>query len=211
MAGEDEARRRAEFMIALTTEHFALQSSRGGTISESASRTSLYITTLSSAVVALALVAQLAKATFFIFALAVLPVVFFLGVVTYGRLLQTGVEDTLYARAISRIRHEYAAIDPEQAAYFHETGVDQVGLTAVGLFSLRWQQFLSSAAVIAIVNSVVGGVFIAIVLTSVASAPVWAVALIGAAASMLIAVGFLAHQRRAWMAVVRLMPMRSEL
>ncbi|HKW70530.1 MAG TPA: hypothetical protein VJP81_08090 [Candidatus Dormibacteraeota bacterium] len=31
--------------------------------------------------------------TFFIFALAILPVVFFLGAVTYYRLLQTGVEE----------------------------------------------------------------------------------------------------------------------
>jgi len=92
------------FMQALGAEFSMLQGARGATISESASRSGLYMTTLSGAVVALALVAQASKfgVTFFIFALAILPVVFFLGVVTYYRLLETGVEDVIYARASAR-------------------------------------------------------------------------------------------------------------
>lgn len=69
-------------MQALGAEFGMLQSARGGTISESSSRSGLYMTTLSSSVVALALVAQASRfgQAFFIFALAVLPVVFFLGI-----------------------------------------------------------------------------------------------------------------------------------
>jgi hypothetical protein len=60
------------FMQALGAEFSMLQGARGATISESASRSGLYMTTLSGAVVALALVAQASKfgVTFFIFALA---------------------------------------------------------------------------------------------------------------------------------------------
>jgi len=77
MAEADDAqaaRRRSEFLQALTTEHFALQGARSGTISESAARSSLYMTSLSSSVVALALVGQVSKLgeAFHIFALVIL-------------------------------------------------------------------------------------------------------------------------------------------
>jgi len=211
MAADDDAlssRRRSEFMQALTTEHTALQSARSSTVSESAARSGLYLTTLSSAVVALALVGQVSKFgdAFLVFALAILPVVFFLGLVTYGRLLQTGVEDVIYARAIGRIHRVYEGIDPNQAEYFQQTQIDQVGLQSVGLFKLRWQQFLASAAAIAVVNAVVGGGFIAIVAGAIWKAPLAAIGL-GAVASVLLAAGFLRHQWRTWMRVDKALPL----
>jgi len=207
---EEQGRRRGEFMLALTTEHSALQSARSATISESASRSALYLTTLSSAVVVMALVVQVSRLgqAFFVFAFAILPVVFFLGVVTFGRLLQTGVEDVIYARAISRIRSFYSAIEPSRADYFAETSVGQVGLASVGLFKLRWQQFLASAAAIAVVNAVVGGAFVALTVRGLferAGVPV--VALIGAAVALLLAFGFLRYQWRAWMHVADALPL----
>jgi hypothetical protein len=51
-------------------------------------------------------------------------------------LLQSGVEDVIYARAVSRIRSFYSAIEPSRADYFAETSVDQVGLAAMGLFNV---------------------------------------------------------------------------
>ena len=211
MAADDDAqssRRRSEFMQALTTEHTALQSARSSTVSESAARSGLYLTTLSSAVVALALVGQVSKFgnAFLIFALAILPVVFLLGLITYGRLLQTGVEDVIYARAIGRIHRVYVGIDPNQAQYFKQTQIDQVGLAAVGLWKLRWQQFLASAAAIAIVNAVVGGAFIAIVAGAVSKSTVAAIA-VGAGASLLLAALVLRHQWRTWMRVAKALPL----
>jgi len=206
-----EGRRRSELMQALTTEHFTLQSARSSTVSESAARSSLYLTTLSSAVVALALAAQASTfgQAFVIFALTVLPVVFFLGLVTYGRLLQSGVEDTIYARAISQIRRFYEAIDPSQAGYFHEVFHDRAGLQAVGLYRRHWQQFLAAAAMVAMVNAVVGGVFVAITIGYAFRPPVWATAAVGGLAAVLLALGFLTHQRRAWNRVDAAVPATS--
>jgi hypothetical protein len=206
MPADDEAlalRRRDEFLQALTTEHTAFQSARSSTISESAARSSLYLGTLSSAVVALALVGQVTKLgdAFLVFALAILPVVFFLGLVTYGRLLQTGVEDVIYARAIGKIHRVYESIDPQQKQFFKQTQIDQVGLQSVGLFNLHLQQFLASAAMVAMVNAVVGGVFIAIVVEAALRIPVGAAILIGAVASLLLAAAVLRHQWRTWMRV----------
>jgi hypothetical protein len=94
---------------ALTTEHFTLQTARSATIMESNGRSALFLSTVSSAVVALAFIGQVADVgqPFFLFALAVLPTLFLLGLLTYLRLAQSASEDLLYSRAINRIRRYY--------------------------------------------------------------------------------------------------------
>jgi hypothetical protein len=202
---DQEARRRSEFMQALTTEHFALQSGRSATISESAGRSSLYMTTVSSAVVALALAAQVANLGT-LFALAILPVVFFLGLVTYGRLLQSGVEDTIYARAIGRIRRLYGEINPARAEYFRDIHSDRAGLRAMGLFRRWWQQFLTAAAMVAMVNAVVAGAFVAIAIARSVNPPALVSVAIGGGAALLVGASFYRHQRRAWNRVDQALP-----
>jgi len=202
---DQEARRRGEFMQALTTEHFALQGGRSATISESAGRSSLYMTTVSSAVVALALAGQV-KNLGTLFALAILPVVFFLGLVTYGRLLQSGVEDTIYARAIGRIRRLYGEINPSRADYFRDTYSDRAGLRAMGLFRRWWQQFLTAAAMVAMVNSVVAGAFLAIAVARWVTPPALVAVAIGGSAALLVGASFYRHQRRAWNRVDQALP-----
>ncbi len=192
-------------MQALTTEHFALQGGRSATISESAGRSSLYMTTVSSAVVALALAGQV-KNLGTLFALAILPVVFFLGLVTYGRLLQSGVEDTIYARAIGRIRRLYGEINPARADYFRDIYSDRAGLRAMGLFRRWWQQFLTAAAMVAMVNSVVAGAFVAIAVARWVNPPALVAVAIGGSAALLVGASFYRHQRRAWNRVDQALP-----
>ena len=52
----DEQTKQSAFMNALVTEHFVLQSAASTTVSEAAGRAALYMTTLSSTVVAMAFV-----------------------------------------------------------------------------------------------------------------------------------------------------------
>ncbi len=198
-------------MQALGNQYGFLQSARGATISESSSRTSLYLTSLTGAVVGLSFVAQASSfgQTFYLFALAILPVVFFLGVVTYYRVLQTGVEDVIYARAIAKIREFSRAIDPSRADLFHASSVDQVGLRNLGLFKLWWQQFLSSAALVAIVNSVVGGVFIALTAGFLMPLRPLISIVAGALAAAVIGLVFLRHQWSIWMSVARALPIQD--
>ncbi len=60
---------------ALTTEHYTLQSARSSTIVEANGRSSLFLSAVSGATVALALVAQLDKLgdTFRVFGFTILP------------------------------------------------------------------------------------------------------------------------------------------
>ncbi|HEV2141073.1 MAG TPA: hypothetical protein VGT01_07755 [Candidatus Dormibacteraeota bacterium] len=206
---QSEGERQALLMQALSNQYGRLQAARGGTIAESSSRTSVYLTTLTGAVVALSFVAQASKFgdAFFVFALAVLPVLFFLGTVTYYRLLQTGVEDVIYARSMSRIQKFFSEIDPARADLFSATAVDFVGLASLGLFKLRWQQFLSAAAIVAIVNAIVAAVFISVsVAYMFRPKPLLAIAA-GAVAALVIALAFLRHQWLTWMRVARALPM----
>src|SRR5688572_5341755 len=102
-------RDRGALLTALTTEHFTLQSARSATITESLGRSTIYLGSLSASLVALAFIAQgeSTAADFRFFALLILPGLFFLGTVTFVRIVETGIEDATYAQAINRIRRYY--------------------------------------------------------------------------------------------------------
>jgi hypothetical protein len=79
-----ETERQRQLLLALTTEHFTLQTARAATIADSNGRSALYLATVSSAVVALGFIGQLAHTgqAFFLFALALLPALVLLGILT---------------------------------------------------------------------------------------------------------------------------------
>ena len=80
----------------------------------------MFIAALSGAVVALALVAQATDfgSGFVAFALVLLPVVYFLGVVTIARLAQVNHENRLWVQGMNRIRNAYLQLVPELEPYF---------------------------------------------------------------------------------------------
>ena len=99
-------------MTFMTTEHFNLQSARAAANSEISARLQLYLTTLSSTIIALALAAQLPGlgADFRVFAIVLLPIVFLLGLVTLGRLNQLELEWRIYGQGMNRIRHYFTEV-----------------------------------------------------------------------------------------------------
>ena len=109
--------RHAAFMSALVTEHFVLQTAASATITEAASRTSLYVFSLSSSLVAMGFVSQFPQ-TLRLFAAAILPTLFVLSVFTTIRLVDTGIENQQVLRQIARIRSYYRTLTPEAAVYF---------------------------------------------------------------------------------------------
>jgi hypothetical protein len=156
-------------LSALTTEHFTLQGARSQTVSESAARSSLYLGSVSSTLIALGFVSQVSEGgeVFQLFALAVLPTLFFLGLFTFVRLVESSVEDILYGRAINRIRHYYLELAGEQGRYFMMSGHDDPPgvLANMGLGKgSRWQLLFTAATAVSVVNAVVGAGAIAILL-----------------------------------------------
>jgi hypothetical protein len=90
----------------VTTEHFTLQGARAATIGESTGRASMFLASVSGGLVALGLVATAAHigTAFYAFALVLLPTLAFIGLVTFERAPQTGVEDFGYAKRIAALR-----------------------------------------------------------------------------------------------------------
>jgi hypothetical protein len=177
---------RQALLTALTTEHFTLQGARSQTVGESAGRSSMYLFSLSSTLIALGFVTQASEgdSAFQLFALSALPTLFFLGLFTFVRLVELSIEDIRYGRAINRIRHYYVEQSGDDARYFVLTGHDDVPsvLANMGLEGgSRWQLFFGTATAISVVNSVVGAGAIAILLGVTLHLPLAVAALAGLA------------------------------
>jgi hypothetical protein len=187
-------------VTALTTEHFNLQSARMGTITEANGRATLYLGTLSSAVIAIAFVGQANQLgdTFYLFALTLLPPVFLLGVFSFLRLVQTSIEDMVYALGSFRIRQYFLDLDPTVAPYFPPTDpqgmtrLERIGVVASGPLQL----LLTAASMVACINAIVGGVAMALAVRSLLEAPVPAAAVIGAVVALALATVFVLYQVR---------------
>ncbi len=191
---------RQELLTALTTEHFTLQGARAQTASESASRASLYILSVSSTLVALGFIGQASERarTFDVFALTVLPTLFVLGVFTFVRVVECGAEDFRYGVAINRIRSYYKQLAGDQARLFllsgHDDGRGVFANAAVPPEGRR--QYFTFATVVAIINSVVGASAIAIASDAIAGAPLGVAAGVGGAAGLLTLATLLRHADR---------------
>lgn len=147
----------------LSAEHWSLLSARSLGYTESMNRVSMFIAALSGAVVALALVAQATDfgTGFHAFALVLLPVVWFLGLVTIIRLGQVNREDAMWVQGMNRIRHAYLEIAPELEPYFVTSSYDDmrgVLKSAMARQEIpRYQGFVAVPGVVAVLDSVVAG------------------------------------------------------
>jgi hypothetical protein len=181
----------------MTTEHFTLQTARSATIAETNGRASMYLNAVTGVIVALAFVGQISAMgeAFFIFGFVLFPSVLFLGVATFVRVLQLGIEDMIYARGINRIRHFYAEVAPRAQTYFILSTHDDIAsssLRNVGLIPAGWQLFMTAAGMVQVINGVVAGVLVGMVIS-------WAFALslpIGAAAGIAVFLFSVAAQQR---------------
>jgi len=159
----------------MTTEHSALQAGRSATIFETGGRTAVFLGTVSSTLIALAFVGQISRlgTAFFAFALVLLPTLFFLGLVTFERTMQLGIEDYIYAAGISRIRHFYVEMVPEAEKYFvgsiHDDFASTMAPTVFGMPAglTWWQSFLTVPGAIATVNGVIVGSFAGLLVRAV--------------------------------------------
>ena len=148
----------------LSTEHWSLLAARSLVYTEALSRTSIFVAALTGSVVALALVAQATDfgSGFVAFALVLLPVVYFLGIVTVARLGQVNLEDATWVQGMNRIRHAYLELAPELEPYFVTSRYDDDrGVLQSSVAMRDWppwtQSFVAIPGVVAVIDSVVAG------------------------------------------------------
>lgn len=174
----------------LTTEHFTLQSARGVIMAEIGSRATIYLSAVSSTVVALAFVTTLADAEELIrgFVLVLLPVLAFMGFVTKARLVQLSYTDFHYQRAINRIRHFYVDAAPETARYLLlSTHDDMPGVAQSAVYQQgRRMGILTASQMVGVINYVIVGLLGGILIDWVADVGPSRLLLIGAGIGLII-------------------------
>ncbi|MEP6807402.1 MAG: hypothetical protein ABI978_02250 [Chloroflexota bacterium] len=173
-AGADASARALRVQM-LATEHWSLLATRSLSWNEAFARASMFLSLLTGSVVALALVAQVNSFgdAVVLFALMALPVVLFVGLATYVRLLEINNEDYVWVRGMNRLRAAYLEIDPGLAPYFITgTTEDAAGIfqtfgslpgTEGNLDSGLFHGFVTTPTTIAFVDAMLAGVLAAIV------------------------------------------------
>lgn len=145
---------------AVGTELFVLQSVASSTIAEAGTRSTIYLSTLSSGLVAIGFAggspALLATLTFTVF-----PTIFMLGWLTVVRLVDTSVENITVRRRMVRIREHFVSL--------HPSGPDLISLDnpRTGELGVRYSRssfLFTMASMIGTVNSVLGGALVTLVL-----------------------------------------------
>ncbi len=155
----------------LTTEHSALQSASATAVAEGSTRTNLFLITISGSLIALSFIGQISHLglSFFVFALVLFPSLFFLGLVTFQRTVETGVQNIIYLRGMNRICHYYIETAPQLRKYFILSTHDDVqgALYSMGFLNpgrRMWQSsMMTTGGMVAFINSVLAGMFVGMV------------------------------------------------
>jgi hypothetical protein len=160
----DQPAREQAFISALTTEQFVLQAARSANVGEMTGRATVYMGAVSSSLIALGLLAQVVT-RLDPFVAAILPGVFLLGEFTFVALLRNTMENLVLLRKMQQIRGYYRTLVPEADQFFGPAEEDARFSAAIGTVGLRtWPAGLlfTGASVIAAINSIVGGVAMAL-------------------------------------------------
>lgn len=164
----------SQMVTMLTTEHYTLQTGRSMTVADANGRCTLFIGAVSGALIAIAFTGQVSRmgTAFFVFSLVLVPSLLLMGLITFERVLQSAIEDLTYARGITRIRHLYLEHAPQLRPYFVLADDEsRRPMLKVGLYPSWWQVFLTTAGMLAAINSVLAGVFLGLLLSAVFTSP----------------------------------------
>ena len=153
----------------LATEHWSLLGTRSMAWNEAFTRTTIFLNALSASVVALALVADATgfDDSFTRFALFLFPIVFFLGVTTFIRVVQINEEDIFVVLAMNRLRRAYLDMSPELDPYFtagsHD---DEAGLWIIYLMGQTRNSspllhfFVTTPTLLATLDAILAGAWV---------------------------------------------------
>lgn len=186
-AGDDEAKRVADV---LSAEYGVLMAALTSSWSTSLARTSIFLGVLSAAGIALGFAAQGGGGTGAIAnaALVVLPLLLFLGVATFARLIQIQRESIIYTTGMNRIRHFMQIQVPKSRPYFVLSGHDDLAAVyrspGAGMYR-RPPRFpllylaVQTQGVVGVVTAGVAAAFAGLLLSAAGSTVSWAAVVIG--------------------------------
>ena len=198
--GEADTEPRPPAVTFVTTEHFVLQGARAATIAESSGRANMFLAAVSGGLVALGLVATASSVgtAFYAFGLVLLPTLAFVGLVTFERVLQSGIEDKGYARRIALLRGYYFDNAPELAPYLLSVPpADRLRVQGLG-GDPRWQEFRTVAGMVAVITAVLAGSTAALIAILASDHSLAAALTSGAVVGLAALVALMRFQPSAW-------------
>jgi hypothetical protein len=109
----------------------------------------MFLGAVSGGLVALGLIATASRVgtAFYAFGLVLLPTLAFIGLVTFERVQQSGIEDRDYARRIALLRGYYFDEAPELIPYLLSVP-ERHRLQVQGLWGGRWQGYRTVAGMV---------------------------------------------------------------
>jgi hypothetical protein len=136
-------------------------------------------------------------AAFFAFGLVLLPTLAFVGLVTFGRTLQSSIEDTEYARRIALLRGYYFEHAPEIARYLLSVAPAE-RLLVQRVPGDRWQGVRTVAGMVAVITAVLAGSTAALAAILIFDHSLAAAVISGAAVALPVTIAMIRHQDSAW-------------
>ena len=191
----------------LATEHWSLLATRALTYNEALSRVTIFLSILSGALIALALVAQADHfgPIFTSIAIPMLLIVMFVGITTVSRLTALNRDDYRWVIGMNRLRHGYVDLHPDLEQYFITSPHDDLhgALQTLGIDDVSAPKRLGSwihipqtlPAILTVIVAAVGGAIGALIALATV-APALIIGLVAAAAFVLILVVMGAWNRR---------------
>lgn len=191
----------------VTTEHFTLQGARSSTIAEATGRATMFLGAVSGGLVALGLIATAAGVgtAFYAFALILLPTLSFVGLATYDRVLQSGIEDLGYASRIARLRGYYFRYAPELVDYLYSVPPEQ-RLRLQGIGGRRSQKYLTIAATVGLVAAVLAGSAVGLLVAIVSDHSLIAAITVGVVVAIALFAALIRFQVSSWRQAAALLP-----
>jgi hypothetical protein len=201
--GQDQPLSSARAAQFLATEHWSLLATRSMSWNESFARSSMFLTSLSTATVALALVGSATQfgPEFVTFAVVVLSITLFLGVATFVRLSQVNNEDLYWVAGMNRLRGVYSRLEPGiDDEFVSGTTLDAPGFALTyGAMDVTGSSFLHSfvttPGVVGIICSVIAGVIAGLATLQLAPSMTSAIG-VGLVVTIVSTVLFIAYARR---------------
>ncbi len=175
----------------------------------------MFLGAVSGGLVALGLVATASRVgtAFYTFGLVLLPTLAFTGLVTFERVLQSGIEDLVYARRIALLRGYYFDEAPELIPYLLSipeqrqadlpqpplhVGVKQPPLQVQGLRGGRWQAYRTVAGMVAFITAVLAGSAVGLLAAIVSAHSLAAALAAGGTAAVATLAALMRYQGSAW-------------
>jgi hypothetical protein len=187
----------AQSVHIISTLHFVLANERSTATNESIGRSTMYMTSVSMTIVALGLIATATRMTedFYIFALVLLACLVPLGLISFSRVVQIGVQDIRLSYTIGRFHRFYATTAPgiERWVGF---GPDDHRLRHSTLTAADspFQDFFTAASMIGAVSSTIIGVWCGLAIGHYSPLSIAAAIAIGLAVAILAYWLHLRHQ-----------------